>query len=164
MRDRWIYPGADEPTIGITMPMADKPLRRDGYRVKCEQKNEIGRVRRYNTRRDSRADIDVCGSHFLRLRRALRSRVSPEFHGSPARHCDTLASPPSECRHVILPPRRAAAEIAPGSCQGRVHQPDTVVRPARPKHACTRPDSLLDLRIADNQQSPTLLVFLCQNS
>ena len=26
-------------------------------------------------------------------RRALRSRVSPEFHGSPARHCDTLASP-----------------------------------------------------------------------
>jgi hypothetical protein len=97
-------------------------------------------------------------------RRALRSRVSPEFHGSPARHCDTLASRPSECRHVILPPRRAAAEIAPGSWQGRVHQPDTVVRPARPKHACTRPDSLLDLRIADNQQSPTLLVFLCQNS
>ena len=97
-------------------------------------------------------------------RRALRSRVSPEFHGSPTRHCDTLASRPSECRHVILPPRRAAAEIAPGSWQGRVHQPDTVVRPARPKHACTRPDSLLDLRIADNQQSPTLLVFLCQNS
>ena len=67
MRDRWIYPGADEPTIGITMPMTDKPLRRDRYRVKCEQKNEIGRVRRYNIRRDSRADIDLCGSHFLRL-------------------------------------------------------------------------------------------------
>ena len=58
-------------------------------------------------------------------RRALRSRVSPEFHGSPARHCDTLASPPSECRHVILPPRRAAAKIARGSCQGPVLQTDT---------------------------------------
>jgi hypothetical protein len=44
-------------------------------------------------------------------RRALRSRVSPEFHGSPARHCDTPASPPSECRHVILLPRRAAAKL-----------------------------------------------------
>ena len=75
MRDRWIYPGADEPTIGITMPTTDKPLRRDGYRVKCEQKNEIGRVRRYNTRRDSRADIDVCGSHFLRL--LLLTSVAP---------------------------------------------------------------------------------------
>jgi len=65
-------------------------------------------------------------------RRALRSRVSPEFHGSPARHCDTLASPPSECRHVILPPRRAAAKIALGSCQGPVHQTDTVDRPVHP--------------------------------
>jgi len=110
MRDRWIYPGADEPTIGITMPMTDKPLRRDRYRVRCEQKNEIGRVRRDNTRRGY---ISVYGSHSLRLlytdrlhrprrresRRALRSSASPEIHGSPARHFDTLASPPSECRH-----------------------------------------------------------------
>jgi len=171
-------PAADEPTIGVTMPMTDKPVRRDRYPVKGEQKNGVGHVRRDNTRRDvratsGRAAVILSASFYSdrlhrprrrECRRALRSRVSPEFHGSPARHCDTLASPPSECRHVILPPRRAAAEIAPGSCQGRVHQPDTVVRPARPKHACTRHDSLLDLRIADNQQSPTLLVFLCQNS
>ena len=69
MRDRGYIrlPDADESTIGITMPMTDKPLRQDGYRVKWEQKNEIGRVRRYNTRRDSRADVDVCGSHSLRF-------------------------------------------------------------------------------------------------
>jgi hypothetical protein len=75
MRDRSIYPGADEPTIRITMPMTDKPLRRDRYRVRWEQKNEIGRVRRYNTRRDSRTDIDVCGSHSLRL--VLLRSVAP---------------------------------------------------------------------------------------
>jgi hypothetical protein len=103
--DRWL-PGADEPTIGITMPMTDKPVRRDRYPVKCEQKNEVVRVRRDDTRRVGRAYISVCGSHSLRLplhrsvvptrrrecRRALRSRVSPEIRGSPARHCDTLAS------------------------------------------------------------------------
>jgi hypothetical protein len=50
-------PGADEPTIGITMPMTDKPVCRGRYRVKGEQKNEIGRVRRDDTRRDGRADI-----------------------------------------------------------------------------------------------------------
>jgi hypothetical protein len=58
-------PGADEPTIGITMPMTDKPLRR----VKGEQRNEIGRVRRNKTRRDSPVDISICGSHSLRLLR-----------------------------------------------------------------------------------------------
>ena len=65
-------------------------------------------------------------------RRALRSSASPEIRGSPARHCDTLASHPSECRHVILLPRRAAVEIVPGSCQGAVLQTDTVGRPVRP--------------------------------
>ena len=54
MRDRWIYPGAEEPTISITMPMTDKPLLRDRYRVKGEQKNEIGGD---NARRDGRAYI-----------------------------------------------------------------------------------------------------------
>ena len=56
-------------------------------------------------------------------RRALRSSASPEFHGSPARHCDTLASPPSECRHVILLPHRGAAEIVPGHAMGRFAGP-----------------------------------------
>ena len=50
-------PAAGEPTIGITMPMTEKPLLRDRYRVKGEQKNEIGGVRRDNTRRDGRAYI-----------------------------------------------------------------------------------------------------------
>ena len=132
----WL-PGAEEPTISITMPTTDKPLLRVRYRVKGEQKNEIGGVRRDNTRRGVRAYISVYGSHSLRLplhrsvdrprrresRRALRSSAPPEIRGSPARHCDSLASPPSECRHVILLPRRAAAEIAHGSCQERVHQP-----------------------------------------
>ena len=45
------------------MPMTDKPLRR----VKGEQRNEIDRVRRNKTRRDSPMDIEVCGSHSLRL-------------------------------------------------------------------------------------------------
>ena len=70
-----MYPSADEPTISITMPTTDKPLLRDRYRVKGEQKNEIGRVRRYNTRRGSRAYISVCGSHSLRL--LLHRSVAP---------------------------------------------------------------------------------------
>ena len=70
----WL-PGAEEPTISITMPTTDKPLLRDRCRVKCEQKNEIGRLRRYDTRRDSRADIDVCGSHSLPL--LLHRSVAP---------------------------------------------------------------------------------------
>ena len=37
-------PAAGEPTIGITMPMTEKPVRRDRYPVESEQKNEIGRV------------------------------------------------------------------------------------------------------------------------
>jgi hypothetical protein len=41
----WL-PGAAEPTISIMMPTTDKPLLRDRYRVKGEQKNEIGGVRR----------------------------------------------------------------------------------------------------------------------
>ena len=49
------------------MPMTDKPVRRDRYPVKGEQKNEVGRVWRDNTRRDGRADIWVCGSHTVRL-------------------------------------------------------------------------------------------------
>ena len=89
-------------------------------------------------------------------RRALRSSASPKIRGSPARHCDILASPPSECRHVILLPHRAAAEIAHGSCQERVHQPDTAAQPARPRLSCSRPDNLLDLRIADYQEPPAL--------
>jgi hypothetical protein len=52
----WL-PGAEEPTISITMPTTDKPLLRDRYRVKGEQKNEIGGVRRNNARRDGRAYI-----------------------------------------------------------------------------------------------------------
>ena len=42
--------------------------------------------------------------------------------------CATLrysSQSPSECRHVILPPRRVAAKIARGSCQGAVLQTDT---------------------------------------
>ena len=57
------------------MPMTDKPVRRDRYPVKGEQKNEVVRVWRDNTRRDGRADIWVCGSHTVRLR-LLRS-VAP---------------------------------------------------------------------------------------
>ena len=52
----WL-PGAEEPTISIAMPTTDKPLLRDRYRVKGEQKNEIGGVRRDNARRDGRAYI-----------------------------------------------------------------------------------------------------------
>jgi hypothetical protein len=151
------------------MPTTDKPLLRVRYRVKGEQKNEIGGVRRDNTRRGVRAYISVYGSHSLRLPlhrsvdrprrresgRALRSSAPPEIRGSPARHCDTLASPPSECRHVILLPRREAAEIAPGSCQGPVDQPGAEDRPAHPRHACSS-YRLLDLRIADYQEPPAL--------
>jgi hypothetical protein len=48
------------------MPTTDKPLLRVRYRVKGEQKNEIGGVRRDNTRRGVRAYISVYGSHSLR--------------------------------------------------------------------------------------------------
>jgi hypothetical protein len=50
--------------------MTDKPVRRDRYPVKGEQKSEVGRVRsvrRANIRPDGRADVRVCGSHSLRL-------------------------------------------------------------------------------------------------
>jgi len=55
--------------------MTEKPVRRDRYPVEREQKNEIGRVMRYDTRCDVRADIEVCGSHSLRL--LLRRSVGP---------------------------------------------------------------------------------------
>jgi hypothetical protein len=58
-----------------------------------------------------------------------------------------------------IPPLRAAAESAPGSCQGPVHQPDIVAQPARPRHACNKDlDRFLDLRIADYQEAPALVV------
>ena len=71
------------------MPTTDKPLLRDRYRVKCEQKNKIGRVRRYNIRRDSRADIDVCGSHSLPLllhRSAAPTQEARKQEGAEIKH------------------------------------------------------------------------------
>jgi len=55
--------------------MTEKPVRRDRYPVEREQKNEIDRVMRDDTRRDGRAYISVCGSHSLRL--LLRRSVGP---------------------------------------------------------------------------------------
>jgi len=52
-------------------------------------------------------------------RRALRSRVSPEFHGSPARHCEYSSQPPrqnvvtSSFRRVSR--RRNRSRLMPGA-------------------------------------------------
>ena len=81
-------------------------------------------------------------------RRALRSSASPEFHGSPARHCDTLASPPSECRHVILLPHRGAAEIVPGHAMDRVRRTNPAVQPTRLRRACSGTYPLLSFSAA----------------
>jgi hypothetical protein len=48
---------------------------------------------------------------------------------------------PRGCAQPDTQPHRAAAEIAPGSCQGPVRQTDSVVRPARPTHACVASES-----------------------
>ena len=49
-----------------------------------------------------------------------------------------IVQAPLGCEPPDIPPHRAGAEIAPGSCQGPVHLPDTVVEPVHPKRARSR--------------------------
>jgi hypothetical protein len=73
-------------------------------------------------------------------RRALRSSASPEFHGSPARHRDTLTSPRQS---VVTSSVEQPQKFAPGSCQGPVDQTDTVGRPTRLDTAEAQPTAPL---------------------
>ncbi len=87
-------------------------------------------------------------SSMSRRGRALmpRAACSERRDRSTSRICESgcrlrgegLSTPgPHGCEPPDIPPHRAAVEIAPGSCQEPVRQPDTVGRPVRPTHACT---------------------------
>jgi hypothetical protein len=63
---------------------------------------------------------------------------------------------PHECARPDIPPRRAAVEIALGSCQSRLTCPIPWRNLFIPCALVVRPDSFLDLRIAGYQKPPAL--------
>ena len=92
-------------------------------------------------------------------RRALRSRVSPESHGSPARHCDPLASPrqnvvTSSFRRVEQPQKSLTAH-ARSRLARRIPRGDLFI----PGALVQGPDSLLDLHIADYPGTASVACF-----
>jgi hypothetical protein len=68
-------PGASQPAIGVTAPMAGEPPPVNGQTVEREQAHEIGRggtLCRDGAQRSSRANIEDCGTH---LRASLLDRL-----------------------------------------------------------------------------------------